>query len=340
MNRPRYTVEELERQTEALPADLPGLLRDASADARNALPDVRKLDRIVALGSGDSLNAAMACALAFSRGGAVEYCPMSASEFTRYPPARTASPDRTAVIGVSASGGNPSIVATLTAAREQGCPTIALTGNADSPLSAAAETTLHVGIGPTDPSPGIRTYQASLVAMLALAGDAGLADAERLVEAVRRSVTLAGPAIRPLADAWADAPVAMVVGSGPGLGTARHVAAKITEGAGMPAMGVEIEDWWHVHRFGHARQSPVLFIATPGRGRDAVVAMAERTTDRRPVFMVAAEDDQGASETGAGIIPVAPGVPEACGPLVDHVFAGLLAAGLAHRGDVLPFANP
>ena len=339
MNRPKYRLEELEHQTLALSEDLPGLLRDAAAGAAMSLPDLRKLDRIVTLGSGDSLNAAIACGLAFAGAGSVEYCPMSASEFTRYPPARETAPDRTAVIGVSASGGNPSIVATLAEAREQGHPTVALTGNGESPLAAAAEATVRVAIGPMDPSPGIRTYQASLVALLALAGRLPAA-ADRVPEAVRRSAELAGPAVGALADAWAECPVAMVVGSGPGLGTARHVAAKITEGASMPAMGVEIEDWWHVHRFGHAKDSPVLFVAAQGRGRDAVVAMAQRTASRRPVFLVAAEDDQEAAGAGAGIIPVAPGVPEVCGPLVDHVFAGLLAAGLAQRRGVLPFANP
>lgn len=349
----RYRVEELERQTAALAGDLPGLLRDATAAVGDALPGLPELDRIIALGSGDSLHAALACAPAFAR--TVDYRPMTASEFTRHPPAPETPRARTAIVGISASGGNPSIVATVTDARGRGHPTVAVTSTADSPLSAAARTTLRVRSGAMEPSPGIRTYQASLVTLLCLAGrlaaaggapesgaerPAGLADPWRLADAVRRSAALARPALPPLVDAWASAPVVMVAGSGPGLGTARHVAAKITEAAAQPAVGVELEDWWHVHRFGHERGNPVLFVATPGPARDAVVAMARRTAQRRPVAVVAAEGDEDAAGAGDWFVPVAPGVSDVCRPLIDHVFAGPLAAGLAQRRGVLPFANP
>jgi glucosamine--fructose-6-phosphate aminotransferase (isomerizing) len=267
---------------------------------------------------------------------------MSASEYLGHPPARVIPRDQITVIGVSASGGNPSLVTAVTAARADGCRTIAVTANADSPLATAAETTVRVSPGPLEPSPGIRTYQASLVGLLHLAGGLGGGGnpaADLLVHAVERSIALARPHLPALADALAAAPVVMVVGSGPGLGTARHVAAKITESAGLPAVGVELEDWWHVHRFGHDRRHPVLFIATPGPAREAVLAMARRTAQRRTVVLIAAEDDREARDLGQ-VVPVAAGVPDTYRPLTDHVFAGLLAAGLAHRRGALPFVNP
>ncbi|MFI5907240.1 SIS domain-containing protein [Dactylosporangium sp. NPDC051541] len=344
MTGPRYRLDELEAQTSALPTDLLGLVPDAAEQVRHKLGDRPGTERIVVLGSGDSLNAAIACGPAFARIGRAEYLPMSPTEYLTHPPARVVAPDRVTVVGVSATGGNPSLVTAVTAARDEGCPTIAVTANAESPLAAAAGTVLRLALGPLEPSPGIRTYQASLVGLLHLADGLGAAgeqpEAELLAAAVDRSIALARPPVAALLDDLAAAPVVLVVGSGAGLGTARHVAAKITESAGRPAAGVELEDWWHVHRFGHDRRHPVLFIATPGPARAAVLATARRTLPRRPVILVAAEDDREARDLGVPVIPVAAGVPDAQRPLVDHVFAGPLAAGLADRCGVLPFANP
>ncbi len=344
MTGSRYDVEELARQTGALPADLLRLVPDAADQVERELGDVPRPERIVALGSGDSLNAAMACRPAFAGTGLPEYRPMSGSEYLTHPPAGDVPRARITVIGVSATGGNPSLVTAVTAARADGCRTVALTADGDSPLALAAETTIRLSPGPLRPSPGIRTYQASLVGLLHLAHGIGgtrrdLA-AEHLAAAVERSIGLARPHLPALVDALAAAPVVLVVGSGGGLGTARHVAAKITESAGLPAAGIELEDWWHVHRFGHDPRHPVLFIATPGPAREAVLGTARRTAQRRPVVLVAAEDDQEVRELRTPVVPVATGVPDTQRPLVDHVFAGLLAAGLAQRRGVLPFANP
>ncbi len=42
-------------------------------------------------------------------------------------------------------------------------------------------------------------------------------------------------------------------GNGPALGTAKHAAAKVVEASGIFAIGVDPEDWWHVHRFATLR---------------------------------------------------------------------------------------
>lgn len=328
----RYTLDELERQTLALPDDLPGLIKQASEQVLSALYGRPSPDRVVVLGSGDSLNAAIACAPAF---GGVEYRPMSAAEYTAQP---AVPRGRTVVVAVSASGNNPLLVDAVAGARSGGCHTIAVTANPRSPLGQATETIVELSPGPLEPSPGIRTYQSSLVALLQLAGSGVAADP--LVEAVGRSIALGRPHVSELVDAFADAPVVMVVGSGAGLGTARHIAAKVTECAAVPAVGAELEDWWHVHRFGHDPLSPVLFIGTPGPARETVLTIMRRTVGRRPVVVIAAEDDQEAASLGALVVPVAADIPHIHRPLADHVVAGLLAAGLARRRGILPFANP
>jgi glutamine---fructose-6-phosphate transaminase (isomerizing) len=343
-----YSVAEIWRQITALASDLPRLIEVATSDARQALANVAAPKRIVVLGSGDSLNAAIASRAAFAAGSPADYWPLTPSEFLDYPPPGLASSGPTTVVAVSASGGNPTLLTATMRARKAQCQTIAVTAEPASALAEAAEHTVLTGLdGMAALSPGIRTYQGSLVGLLALARR--MADAssgafskvdDRLATAVARSAEIAKQPVAALVPHLAAAGTVVVVGFGPTLGTARHVAAKITESAACAAIGVDLEDWWHVHRFGHPRTTPVITLVTPGRGRATALAMARRTADRRQVIMVAAEDDVEAARIGIAIIPVAAGVPEVAQPLSDHVFAGLLAAGLAQARAVVPFSNP
>lgn len=341
----RYSLEEMRRQTAALAADLPGLVATCASGAARAVASIPRPERVVVLGSGDSVNAAIAVRGAFGAGGAVEYAAATATEYLDHPPTRRLPADRVAVIGVSASGGNSALLAAVTAARRAGSPTIAVTARAESPLAAAADATLAVTTDALSaPSPGIRTYQGTLVGLLAIAGELNPmrppAIDGSVTDLVGRSAHLALGPSGELASVLASAPVVVVVGSGPGLGTARHVAAKITEAAAQPAVGVELEDWWHVHRFGHPPQCPVVVLVPSGPGRDAALAMARRTSARRPVVLAAPESDGEASAAGLPVVPSAGGGPVPARPLVDSVFAGPLAVALAQARDVVPFANP
>jgi glutamine---fructose-6-phosphate transaminase (isomerizing) len=357
MTNSRYSIQEMERQTNALASDLRSLIGNAEVGADRV---VRRMDepveRIALIGSGDSLNAAMSCRPAFAQLSRVECTPMSATEFMHHPPWTDVCPPRSAVVGISASGGNPTVVAAIDAARRRGYATVAITGNPDSPLAAAAGSSIVVPLTGLEPSPGIRTFQATSVALLFLAKRlahantadeqarsgtffAGLNDLARLETGLRRSTVLAQDSIATTVEALAVAALVVIVGTGPGLGTAKHAAAKVMEAAGVPAMGTDPEEWWHVQRFGHDSRQPVLFVATPGRGREAVLATARRTAVERPVVLVADENDREAQAISDVILPVAHGLPEVFRPLVDPIFAGPLAAGLAQSLDRVPFAR-
>ncbi|MBC5799275.1 MAG: N-acetylmuramic acid 6-phosphate etherase [Candidatus Eremiobacteraeota bacterium] len=72
-----------------------------------------------------------------------------------------------AVVGISASGGAPYVVAAIETARVAGALTIALSGNADSPLGRAAEMAVTIDAGP-EPIAGSTRLKAGTVAKLAL----------------------------------------------------------------------------------------------------------------------------------------------------------------------------
>ncbi|MET7887477.1 SIS domain-containing protein [Streptomyces avermitilis] len=335
-----YTLEEVDRQIRALPSDLPTLAPAARAGAAGAARTLGDARHLTLLGSGDSLYAAQAALPVFVAGG-VGAQAMSATEFLRR--ATRARPDElTAVVGISASGGNPSVLAAVAAARRSGRPTVAVTGTPAGALASACDAAVVVDPGPSAPAPGIRTYQASLLALLhlahAVAGTDGPAELDAVAEAQRRSTALARAAAPAVARLLAPTPVVHVVAEASVLPTARFLGAKLSETAGVPALVAELEDWWHVHRFGHQARHPVLFLIPPGPDRDAALECARRTAARRPLVVVADAADGEALALGAATVPLTGAVPEALRPLADSVVAGPVAMALARELGRLPFA--
>ncbi|MCC3769507.1 SIS domain-containing protein [Streptomyces sp. UNOC14_S4] len=341
MNGRAYTLDEVRRQTAALPHDLPVLSEAARAGAERAVRRTGPAGRVVLLGSGDSLFAAQASLRSFT-GAGTGCVAMSATEFlTEF---RYADGVRTVVVGVSASGGNPAVAAALRRARHDGRATVAVTGHPDSPVALAAGTSVVADPGPCAPSPGIRTHQASLLSLLHLAqalGGASAApgDVAELARAQLRTIALAEASAGEVAGLLAPAPVVWVVAATGALGTARYLAAKLTETAGVPALAVEPEEWWHVHRFGHDAAHPVLFLLTPGPGRAAALETARRTAKRHRLIVIAEHGDDQARAAATVVVPVADGATGAARPLLDAVVAGPLALALARTLGRLPFAR-
>ena len=332
-----YAIDELRRQTASLAADLPALLSEAFAGALRVFGSRPDVLRLFVIGSGDSYNAALTCRDAFAVGDRVELTVQTPLDYlggTRGPARRDAS--RTVLIGVSASGGNPWLVEALNQAREQGVITVALTCNADSPVAAAAAQSISLRLSLGAPCPGIRSYQASVIGLLTIAKalTAGSAESHHYFApldrvddirvAIEGAVVSGNTAAPALATALVDQRPIVVLGCGRTLGTARHVAAKVTETSALPAFGVDTDDWWHVHRFGHDPALPVLIVdeaANHGGRRELI----QRIQGRRRVIAVSRDS-------------VA--LPSVVRPLTDHVIGGLLAASLAQRRGQLPFGNP
>ncbi|MCA2000779.1 MAG: SIS domain-containing protein, partial [Chloroflexi bacterium] len=72
------------------------------------------------------------------------------------------------VIGISQSGKSPDIVSVLEEGKRQGCPTLAITNDANSPLAQAADFVLDVQAGAERAVAATKTYTAELMAVAML----------------------------------------------------------------------------------------------------------------------------------------------------------------------------
>ncbi|MEU9123216.1 SIS domain-containing protein [Streptomyces sp. NPDC048506] len=343
------------RQAEALADDVNELSTRIALQANDLLSQEEwaSVDRVYLTGSGDSHHASCATEMAFESLAGVPCEPLSSLRFLKYgADGMSAVGEHALVIATSASGGTERVRQCAERARHHGGRVVALTGAADSPLTRACDRSLVVGLPRPERSVGIRTHQASLLGLLMIAirlGEARGAYSRAAADALRAELAaLAGPVnatsgaikerCRQVAHLISDAPVVLMVGAGPGLGTALFGAAKIVEASAVFAMGQDLEEWCHVERFADPADTPLFLISCPGRAHSLAGAVAARATalGRRVIAVVPAEDTVVAPHAHT-VLPVYGTTREEFSPLLYGLFAPYTAAFLAERLGRLPF---
>ncbi|WP_433498532.1 SIS domain-containing protein [Sphaerimonospora sp. CA-214678] len=169
-----YTLEEMLAQGDALAADLSTLISPAAEHVEMLLDDPRwaTVSRIYLTGDGDSFHASLASELAFESLANVPCEPLSALRLLRYGAVWDEPhvlPAGTFVIATSASGRTERVLQALERVREHGALNLAITATPDSAITRAADHSLVLPLAGAKPSPGIRTYQASLLGLTLIA---------------------------------------------------------------------------------------------------------------------------------------------------------------------------
>ena len=345
-------------QVAGLADDLRQLTRPFEQQVRAVLTpsEWQAVKKVYLTGDGDSYHASCAAEMAFQVIADVACEPLSAQRFLDYGAAwmRPATPPHTLVIATSASGGTERVVQAIERAKEYGALTVALTGTPNSAVTQVADRSVVVELPHKERSPGIRTYQASLVGMLLVAMQLGerqgryaQEETDRLrqelialADVVDATTNAIRAGCREVADLIAASPVVVMLGSGPSYGTALYSAAKLVEAAGVFTLGQDLEEWWHVERFAYPLDMPVFVIAPPGRShwRAQSVAATARGLGRR-VIAVTHKDDTEVTRHAHMVLPVQGEVREEFSPLLYPLFASYVAAHVAERLGRCPFQS-
>jgi glucosamine--fructose-6-phosphate aminotransferase (isomerizing) len=333
--------------------DLSTVMDEQIKPIANAVNDVLTIDEFKALnyiystGDGDSYHAALATEMAFKSIAGV-YCePMSAMRFLEYGadyiPATF--PNDTLVIGISASGGTERVAQAIKKAKQErkNLITIVLSGNVEGKIGKEAERKISVELPDKGRSPGIRTYQASLMGLILLAiriaeaqekldqtqANALRAELEELASVIDKTIEPLLVTCEETAKSLKDAKYMVFVGSGPSYGTAMFSAAKVVEAAGVFSMAQDLEEWAHVENLAYPDDTPTFVIAPPGKSywRAEELAKAAKEKGRR-VIAIVNDKDRGVSQYADHVLPVVGEVREEFSPLVYHIAANLLAAYL------------
>ncbi len=232
------------------------------------------------------------------------------------------------VVAVSQSGRTPEIRQTLEAARAAGGRTVAVTNDPGSPLAAAAELTVDLGVGVERAVPATKTVTAQLVAFALLAqsaGDIGFGPQVRARLPEQVAEVLDDPAAADDVAGWLTGRARLAtVARGLLYGAAAEAALKVEETSSVFATGYSAADLRHGPIAVASTSLPLLAFAHRGPaaadGLDLVHDLRNRGADVR----LAGAVDGATLRWDAD-------APEVAAPVLAVVRAQQIALSLARR---------
>jgi glucosamine--fructose-6-phosphate aminotransferase (isomerizing) len=240
--------------------------------------------------------------------------------------------DHAFVVAISQSGQSPDVVSVLTAARQQGRPTLAITNDPHSPLAAESDGVLPLHAGPEGAVAATKTYTAELfaVAMLsaALADDPAMLSELAWVPELANEMLGQTQDIEAIAASYRDIDRAAVLARGLNLCTAFEWALKLQEMCGVLAQPFSTADFEHGPIAVMEPGFPVFAVLPPGPLLSATRALTLRLVEERKVrlMLVAGREAAIAYEPRIAL----PGhVPEWISPIPAIIGAQLFSYHLA-----------
>ena len=340
-------------------ATIPGVIADQAATLRPRMREIAEratadgTTDIVLTGCGDSHFAGLATRLAFARDAGLRCSAIEALELARYDARYIPQSPPPLLVAVSYSGEvGRTIEATATADRF-GWRTVALTGESESRLAAAASEVVTMDVPTLGFSPGTSTYIAMVTALLVLAAelararergdraralDDGLAAAADLAA---KTLRLAEPGAREAAELIAGSPVTTFLGAGPSRATAAFGAAKLFEGPQRYGVVQDLEEWAHEQYFVSGPGFPIVVVAPTGASRDrAAELLAEMAFINAPAILVSDDITDAGARLAPVRLPLAQGLDEALSPLLSCLPVAQLGFFVSEALEASPYGFP
>ena len=255
--------------------------------------------------------------------------------------------DSAAVIGISQSGASPDVVAVIDEARAQGRPSVAITDTPDSPLGRAAELVIDLRAGGEHAVAATKTYTAELLALAMLSVALGGSDpaVDPHLGAVPRAIATALEASEPVrleaaALALLDRNRAFVVGRGFEFATARELALKLKELAGLFAEPYSAADLLHGPLTLVGEDVLIVVLAPSGHPFEGLQTLLLRLRESTDAPLLVLSDRPEARALGHRAIDLPGGLEEWLAPITTIVPGQLLALALARASGRDPERPP
>ena len=237
------------------------------------------------------------------------------------------------VVGISQSGRSPDIVSVLKEGRRQGCLTLAITNEMDSPLAEAAEFTLDIDAGVETSVAATKTYTGELMAIAmisaALANDGNLWDQLRNVPVWIDAVLSCDSSVANSADRYRSISNCIVLGRGYDFATAYEWALKLKELALVEAEPYSSADFQHGPIALVNGKFPIMAVVHNGPIYASMMEVLKKLHDERSAELVVISDGDEAKNLAHTVLPLPSLVPEWLSPLVSIVPAQLFCYHLA-----------
>lgn len=249
------------------------------------------------------------------------------SLFTYYkkPPRLTGS----LVIGISQSGQSPDIVSVLEEGRRQGCLTLAITNEPNSPLAKAADFVLDIMAGPELATAATKTYTNELMVLAMLSAALNCesdcwSQLARVPQWTSEALTL-DTAVGQAAQRYRYMQQCVVIGRGYNYATAFEWALKLKELTYTIAEPYSSADFLHGPIAMVGGGFPVLAIAPHGAVSDSVLELLTSLKQDLNAELVVVSDRDEALSLAQSAFRLPTGIPEWLTPMVSIIPAQLFA---------------
>lgn len=233
------------------------------------------------------------------------------------------------VMGISQSGQSPDIISVLEEGKRQGCLTIAITNEPDSPLANAAHFVIDIQAGDEKAVAATKTYTTQLmaVAMLATAldGDEKQWQQLELVEGWMQQALQLNDRIAQIVPRFRYINHTVVLGRGFNYCTAFEWALKLKELTYTVAVPYSFADFQHGPIALVERGFPVMVVSPIGEVYQPSLEMLSRLKQDFLAELVVISNHQSALDLAQSPIAIPAGIPEWLTPLVSILPAQLFS---------------
>jgi len=233
------------------------------------------------------------------------------------------------VAGISQSGQSPDIVSVLEEGRKQGCATLAITNEPDSPLAGYADFLIDIQAGAEKAVAATKTYTAELmaVAMLsaALRGNKKSWSELAKVPAWMKRTLKQNDFISQSAGRYRYIDQTVVLGRGFNYATAFEWALKMKELTYIIAEPYSSADFAHGPIAMMVSGYPVFAVAPKGKVFDSMLEMLKRLRSDLSAELVVVSNDKRALSLAQVPLTIPADVPEWLSPIVSILPAQLFA---------------
>lgn len=307
--------------------------------------DVRK---IYITGAGDSIAAAGAFAEVIQKFAGVFHCEaIEPMEYTRFMTASDigiGEPNSPLVIAISAGGGTARVKEAILKTNELGAMSLLITNKKESASSEVAKKVFYLDVPPMEKDfPGLRSYFAGMIGLLALATRMGRVRnvlAPEKPEEIRQAICKyvhswetemdrIDEQMFALAQKWKDLEKYNFIGCGADLSSALFASEKFYECNGVIADYTDAEDWCHIDYFLKNPQEigTVIFADrhAPEFGRVKETIQAAAAIGRPVLVITNAEKEEFDDRAEVCEIPDTPTGYEWLAPLMNYAPAAILS---------------
>ena len=320
----------------------------------------KNLKRVIITGCGDSYSAAGAMLSAFKLHSGIKASAVpDPMEFCRFYTKEEVccgfTEDQVLVIAVSASGGSERIVEIMEKANKLGVNSMLITNNPESAGAKAAKTVFHVETPAGCNSPGLRSYFASMVAIVAFGAYVGLKQgliSDERFDSIKKMIVdyvkicmkdyeKIDDQVFELAQTWKGLKKFEVIGDDVEGFSGQFVEEKFIECAGVYAAHADSEDWCHINFWLRDPHTIGTIIMVPEMAPNfdrMVTTITSAVGVGRPVMIVSDADADQFPE-GACICRMPKPEELWMAPLMDFYPGSLMAGYVAALAGKLFFMN-